>query len=344
MHASNPTLEPVMSRATGRAMRAVLHSRYGAPDVLELAELDRPVPGDEDVLVRVLAAGASVGDHHVVTGKPYLIRLSPYGGLPSPRNRIPGTSLAGRIESVGAKVTSFRLGDEVCGSVVSGAFAEYVAVSAKSIALKPTNLSFEEAAAVPWAVTAVQGLRTGEIQAGQRVLINGASGGVGTWAVQIAKAHGAEVTGVCSARNVEMVRALGADHVIDYAKENFADGGPRFDLMLDLIGNRPVGECRRALTVRGVYVACAGGGGDWVGPLFRLGSLLATSLFASQKLRTFVSSPDAEDLSFLKGLIEAGKAKPVIERSYALTEVSDALAHVGAGHARGQSVLRIADS
>ena len=338
------TLRPVPAEAVSRTMRAIVHPQYGTPDVLAIGEVERPVPGADDVLVRVHAACASVGDHHVVTGKPYLIRLSPFGGLPRPRNRVPGTAMAGRVEAVGAKVTAFRQGDEVYGEASSGAFAEYVVVPAGRIASKPSNLSFEEAAAAPWAVTALQGLRdAGGLVAGQRVLINGASGGVGTWAVQLAKALGAEVTAVCSARNVDMVRALGADQVVDYTSQDFVAGGARFDLMLDMVGNRSLSDCRSVLVPRGTYVSCSGGGGDWFGPLFRLVGVLMTSWFTSQKLTSFMVSPNQQDLLFLKQLIEAGKAKPVIERRYALSEVADALRHVAEGHARGQTVLQIAD-
>jgi NADPH:quinone reductase-like Zn-dependent oxidoreductase len=343
MHAPemNPTLPsaPAMSHT----MRAIVHSQYGTPDVLVCEEVERPVPGDGEVLVRVHAAGASIGDHHVVTGKPYLIRLSPFGGLPRPRNRVPGTAVAGRVETVGASVTALRPGDEVYGEARSGAFAEYIVMPASLIAPKPTNLSFEEAAAAPWAVTALQALRdAGGLRAGHKVLINGASGGVGTWAVQIAKALGAEVTAVCSTRNAGMVRALGADEVIDYTVADFVEGGARFDLMLDTVGNRSVSDCKRVLAPRGVYVACSARGGDWFGPLFRLAKVLVTSLFTRKKLTTFVVSPSRDDLLFLKQLIEAGKARPVIERRYALSEVADALRHVGAGHAQGQSIILIA--
>lgn len=336
------TLVTADATAGARSMHAIVHPSYGTPDVLAFAEVARPIPGPDEVLVRVHAAGASVGDHHVITGKPYLIRLSPFGGLPRPRNRVPGTALAGRVEAVGANVTTLRPGDEVFGEARSGAFAEYVVVPALRLAPKPRNLSFEEAAATPWAVTALQGLRAGGLAAGQKLLINGASGGVGTWAVQIAKALGAEVTAVCSTRNVEMVRALGADEVVDYTTTDFVDGGPRFDVMLDLIGNRSVSDCKRVLVARGTYVACSAAGGDWVGPLVRLAAVLLASLFTRKKLTSFVTSPSREDLLALTQLVEAGKAKPVIERRYALREVADALRHVGEGHAQGQTVIQIA--
>lgn len=327
-------------------MNAIVHRQYGAPEdpeVLAFETIERPVPGDDEVLVRVHAAGASVGDHHVVTGKPYLIRLSPFGGLPRPRNRVPGAAMAGRVEAVGAKVTALRVGDEVFGQAMSGAFAEYLVMPAKLLAPKPSNLSFEEAAAVPWAATALQGLRdAGGLKAGQKVLINGASGGVGTWAVQIAKALGAEVTAVCSSRNVERVRALGADDVIDYTARDFVAGGSRFDVMLDLVGNRSLADCRSVLTPRGVYVPCSGGGGDWIGPFVRIVGGLLSSLFTSRRFKTFIMTPNRNDLLFLKELVEAGKARPVIERRYALREVGEALRHVGEGRAQGQTVIRIA--
>jgi NADPH:quinone reductase-like Zn-dependent oxidoreductase len=324
-------------------MHAIVHRHYGTPDVLAFEEIERPVPGDEDVLVRVHAAGANIGDHHVVTGKPYLIRLSPFGGLSRPRNLVPGGTMAGRVEAVGAKVTMFRTGDDVFGQAATGAFAEYLVVPAKLLAPKPGNLSFEEAAAVPWGATALQGLRdAGGLKPGQRVLINGAAGGVGTWAVQIAKALGAEVTAVCSARNVERVRALGADEVLNYTQQDFVAGGRRFDMMLDLVGNRSLSDCRSVLTPKGGYVPCSGGGGDWVGPFVRIVGGLISSLFSSRKFKTFVMTPNRDDLLFLKELVEAGKARPVIERSYALSEVSEALRHVGEGHAQGQTVIRIA--
>jgi NADPH:quinone reductase-like Zn-dependent oxidoreductase len=346
MHTAERTfpIAPPAPAVVARTMRAVLHPRYGEPEVLALGEIARPTPGPGEVLVRAHAAGVSIGDHHVVTGKPYLIRLTPYGGLPRPKHRVPGMALAGRVEEVGAGVTAFRPGDEVFGDAPTGAFAEYVVVPVERLVAKPSNLSFEEAAATPWAVAALQGLRdAGGLRAGQRVLIYGASGGVGTWAVQIAKALGAVVTAVCSTRNVEMVRGLGADEVIDYTEQDFAAGGARFDLMLDLVGNRSLKECKRVLTPEGTYVACSGGGGDWVGPIFRLIGLFVTSWFSSQRLTTFVAEPNGDDLRALAEIVQAGKAKPVIERRFALSEAGEALRHVGEGHSRGQSVIVIAE-
>jgi NADPH:quinone reductase-like Zn-dependent oxidoreductase len=331
------------SVAAASQMNAIVHRRYGTPDVLTFEAVERPVPGDDDVLVRVHAAGVSIGDHHVVTGKPYLIRLSPFGGIPGPKNRVPGAAMAGTIEAVGAKVTTFRPGDQVMGQAATGAFAEYLVLPATSIAAKPKNLSFDEAALVPWGATALQGLRdAGGLKAGQKVLINGASGGVGTWAVQIAKALGAQVTAVCSTRSLEMVRALGADQVIDYTKHDFVADPARFDVMLDLVGNRSLADCRRILTAKGTYVPCSGGGGDWIGPLVRIVGGLVSSLFTSQKFKTFIMTPNQADLVYLKDLVEAGKAKPVIERRYTLSEVGAALAHIGAGHAQGQVVVQVA--
>ena len=325
-----------------RTMHAIVHRKYGTPDVLAYEEIERPVPGDEDVLVRVHAAGASIGDYMIVTGQPYLIRLSPFGGFPRPRNLVPGACMAGRVEAVGRKVTTFRPGDEVYGEgAPTGAFAEYFVMPATLIALKPSNLSFEEAAATPWGVNALQALRdAGGLKAGQKVLINGASGGVGTWAVQIAKALGAHVTAVCSTRNAEMVRALGADEVIDYTTHDFVDGGPRFDVVLDTVGNRSVSDCRSVLVPTGAFVSCTGGTSmtRW---LFRLAWMRVASRFTSQRLTTFMASPNQKDLVALKELVEAGKLKPVIERRYALGEVADALRHVGERHSQGQTVIQI---
>lgn len=323
-------------------MHAIVQRRYGTPDVLAYEEIARPVPGDSDVLVRVYAAGASVGDLHIVTGLPYVIRPS-IGGLFRPRNPTPGSCMAGRVEAVGAKVTTWRPGDEVYGETTSGAFAEYVVVPAQRLAPKPKNLSFEEAAATPWAVTPLQALRdAGRVKAGHKVLVNGASGGVGSWAIQIAKALGAEVTAVCSTRNTARMRALGADAVIDYTTADFVDGGPRFDVMLDTVGNRSVLDCRSVLVPGGTFVSCSGGasGTRW---LVRLVWMLLVSRFTSRKLKPFLVRLNQQDLLVLTELVEAGKIKPVIERRYALRDVADALRHVGEGHSQGQTVIQIAD-
>jgi len=337
----SPPRASIVANAVAVPMRAIVHRQYGTPDVLTFEEVERPVPGEDDVLVRVHAAGASIGDHHIVTGKPYVIRLSPHIGVLRPRNRVPGQALAGRVEAVGAKVTTVRPGDEVYGDAPAGGFAEYAVVPAQRLAPKPANLSFEEAAATSWAVTPLQALRdVGGLQAGQRVLINGASGGVGSWAIQIAKALGAHVTAVCSGRNAEMVRALGADTVVDYTNEDFVSGGARFDVVFDTVGNRSLSDFRKVLSPTGTYVSCSGGSSSlrW---LLRLAKASLTSLFTRQKLKMFIVSPNRADLLSLKELVEAGKARPAIERHYALSEVADALRHVGEGHTRGQVVIRV---
>jgi NADPH:quinone reductase-like Zn-dependent oxidoreductase len=323
-------------------MHAIVRRNYGTPDVLALEIVARPAPGDDDVLVHVHAAAASIGDYIIVTGKPYLIRLTPFGGVPRPRNPVPGACMAGRVVAVGAKVTTFRPGDEVFGQAAAGAFAEYVAVPATLIAPKPANLSFEEAAAVPWAIAALQGLRdAGALKPGQRLLINGASGGVGTWAVQIGKALGGHVTAVCSARNVDMVRGLGADDVIDYTKADFAEGGRQFDLAFDTVGNRPLSAYRRVLMPDGTYVSCSGGdsGIAWV---VGLAKMSLTSLFTRQTFKALFTTPNGDDLRFLKRLVEARQLKPVIERRFPLSEVADALRHVGGRRSQGQTIIQIA--
>lgn len=331
-----------MTQSVATTMRAIVHPRYGTPDVLQLGEIERPVPGDDDVLVRVHAAAVSIGDHHIVTGKPYVIRLSPHAGMLRPRARVPGVALAGRVEAVGAKVTSLRVGDEVFGDAPGGAFAEYAVVPVQRLAPKPANLSFDEAAATPWAVTPLQALRdAGGLQPGQRVLINGASGGVGTWTIQLAKALGAHVTAVCSGRNAELVRSLGADAVIDYTKDDFVSRGARFDLVFDTIGNRALSAFRKVLTPTGTYVSCSGGDSSlrW---MLRFAAASLTSLFTRQKLKMFVVSPNRADLLALKELVEAGKARPFIEYHYPLSQTAEALRHVGGKHTRGQVVVRIA--
>lgn len=321
-------------------MHAIVHRTYGSPDQLSYERIARPVPGDNAVLVRVHAAGVSIGDHHVITGKPYVIRPS-IGGIFRPGHLVPGATMSGRIEAIGANVKAFRPGDEVYGQAMAGAFAEYLAVPASMLAPKPRNLSFEEAAAAPWALTALQALRdAAELQSGQRVLINGASGGVGTWAVQIAKALGARVTAVCSTRHVELIRALGADEVIDYTQADFVEGGRRFEIMMDTVGNRSLSDCRKVLFPGGRYVSCSGGnsGTRW---MLRVLEAYVTSRFTSQKMPMFIVSPNQKDLLALTALIEADQARPVIECVYALNEAAQALNHVGNGHSQGQTVIRM---
>ncbi len=324
-------------------MSAVVHHQYGEPDVLTLGEVNLPVPGDDDVLIRVVAAGVSIGDHHIVTGKPYLVRLSPFGGFPRPKHKVPGAAMSGRIAAVGARVTGLQVGDDVFGQALNGAFAEFLVMPAKLVAHKPKNLSFEDTAAVPWGTTALQGLRdAGQVQAGERVLVNGASGAVGTWAVQLAKSLGAHVTAVCSTRNVELVRSLGADEVIDYTKSDFVESGARYDVLMDMVGNRTLSDCKRALNAGGRYVPCSGGGGDWVGPFVRIiGGLLVFS-FGGKRVKMFMQKLNAADLVVMTELIEAGAMRPVVERTWSFAEAGAALTHVGTGHSQGLNVVRIA--
>jgi 2-desacetyl-2-hydroxyethyl bacteriochlorophyllide A dehydrogenase len=322
-------------------MRAITQDTYGAPnDVLEFNETDMPVVGDDDVLVRVHAAGVHIGDWLVGSGLPYMIRLG--YGLTKPKQRIPGMELAGTVEEIGKNVKQFHTGDEVFGWG-TGAFAEYVSVDQGALVLKPTNATFIEAAAVPISgFTALQAVRDiGDVQAGDSVLVIGASGGVGTYAVQIAKAHGAEVTGVCSTRNVDMVRSIGADHVIDYTKEDISDAGKRYDVIFDMAGNRDLSTLRGALSPTGTLVMVGGSGGPLLMGVGRSLRATATSPFVSQRLRMFLSSTNREDLVALKDLIESGKVKPVIDGTYPLSETAAALTHVGNRHTRGKTVITV---
>jgi NADPH:quinone reductase-like Zn-dependent oxidoreductase len=317
-------------------MQAIVQSAYGSADVLELRQIDRPVVGDSDVLVSVVAASVHAGDFFVMKGEPYLARFS--AGWPRPRGYVPGYDAAGIVEAVGANVTGFRPGDEVLGECGGGACAEYVSAAADRFVHKPSRLTFEQAAAVPIsALAALQGLRdAGQVKPGHKVLINGASGGVGTFAVQVAKALGAEVTGVCSARNAEMVRSIGADHVSDYTSEDFTRTGKRYDRILDNVGNRSFSDCRRALTPEGVLIPNSGHAG--IGYLIRA---FVRSLFMRQQGRPFLSTPNQADLLALKELIESGKLTPVIDRTYPLSETPQALEYVGKGHASGKVVISV---
>jgi NADPH:quinone reductase-like Zn-dependent oxidoreductase len=327
-------------------MKAIVQARYGPPlDVLALRDAGEPVAGDDDVLVRVHAAAVNPADWHLIRGEPYIARLS--FGLRGPKDPVPGCDLAGRVEAVGKAVTGFHPGDEVYGSPFMrglGAFAEYASVPGDALAAKPANLSFEEAAAVPMGgLTALQGLRDhGRVAAGHRVLIVGASGGVGTFAVQIAKSLGAEVTGVCSTRNVDMVRSLGADHVIDYTREDFAQSGQRYDVLFQLGGTHPPSESRRVLTPNGTLLLSSGeSSGRIIGPLGPVFRARALSPFVSQRLLSFTVRPNTADLHRLKQLIEAGEVSPVIDRSYPLREVPQAIGYLEQGHARGKVVVEI---
>jgi NADPH:quinone reductase-like Zn-dependent oxidoreductase len=326
-------------------MKAIVRDKYGPPDVLELKDIDKPVFGDDEVLVRVHATSVNPADWHLLRGEPYIARLQL--GLRKPRDRVLGCDVAGRLEAVGKDVTMLRAGDEVFGSPFMhglGAFAEYVCVSEGLLASKPATLSFEQAATVPLAaMTALQGLRDhGRIEAGHRVLIVGASGGVGTFAVQIAKYFDAEVTGVCSTRNVEMVRSLGADHVIDYTREDFTQSGQKYDLIFQLAGTRSPSECRRALTSDGTLVLSSGeSDGRWIGPVDRIIKALVLSPFVSEKMASFTVKPDRDDLQFLRQLIEAGTLTPVIDSTYPLAEVPEAIRYLEKGHARGKVVITV---
>jgi NADPH:quinone reductase-like Zn-dependent oxidoreductase len=323
-------------------MKAITYHRYGAPDVLEFQEVDAPVVKDDDVLIRVRAAAANPRDWHFMRGLPYVIR--PQFGLRRPKNPFLGGDVAGQVEAVGANVTRFRHGDEVYADVVTGGFAEYTCVPAGVVARKPANLTFEQAAAVPLAaLTALQGLRDrGRTQPGQKVLIIGAGGGVGTFAVQIAKWLGAEVTSVCSTGKVDLVRSLGSDHVIDYTREDFVRSGQRYDLVLQLAGTRSPSDCRRALTPTGTLLLSSGeSSGRWVGPIGRIVKAAVLSPFVRQRLVPFEAKRSLEDLRLMKELIGAGTVTPVIDRTFSLSDVPAAMRYLEAGHARGKIVITV---
>jgi NADPH:quinone reductase-like Zn-dependent oxidoreductase len=316
----------------------MVHREYGAPELLRLEEVARPTPGDTDLLVRVRAAGINWADYSVLTGVPYMVRLG--FGLRRPRDGIRGTDFSGTVESVGPKVTGFRPGDEVFGWC-KGAFAEYVSVPEANVVKKPAAVSHEQAAAVPMAgMVALQALRdVGDVRSGHRVLVVGASGGIGTFAVQIAKAMGAEVTGVCSTENLDLVRSLGADRVIDYTRQDFTELGERYDFILDIADTHSFSARRRVLEADGVLVPNSGEGGRLAGSLGRIVAARLLSLFTSQKIHPFLSTYQHEDLVALAGLIEAGKVVPVVGRIYPMVEASAALEIVGARHSRGKTVV-----
>jgi NADPH:quinone reductase-like Zn-dependent oxidoreductase len=316
-------------------LKAIVQNDYGSPDVLQLKEVDKPVV-EEKVLVSVRAAALNAGDYFSMRGSPWLARFTV--GFPKPKDYILGWDMAGVVQAVGKGVTRFKLGDEVYASC-SSTLAEFVCVAEEKLAMKPTNLSFEQAAAVPTAaITALQGLRdAGKLQSGRKVLINGASGGVGTFAVQIAKALGAEVTGVCSTRNVDLVRSIGADHVVDYTQEDFTQSDRRYDLILDNVANHSFSDLRRALTPQGVIIPNSGHGGmGYVLKAFLL------SPFKHQIGGMYLASPNNKGLVFLKELIEDGKITPVIDSTYPLSETPEALRYLGKGHARGKVVITVA--
>ena len=321
-------------------MKAIVQGRFGPPEVLELREIDQPEPGDDEVLVRVHAASVNPADWYAMTGTPYLAR--PQMGLRRPRTRL-GLDLAGVVEAVGGNVARLKPGDEVFGAG-AGTLAEYVAVAEDGLVLKPANVSFEQAAAVPVAgLTALQGLRDkGRIRPGQQVLVNGASGGVGTFAVHIARSFGAEVTGVCSTRNVALATSLGADRVIDYTREDFTQGDRRYDLLFDIAGSRPWAACRRVLHPRATLVLVgAPKGNRLLGPLDHIGRIRLASLRASQKVVFFISKRRNEDLVALQGLLETGTVTPVVERTYPLSETAHAFRYLGEGHAQGKLVVTV---
>ena len=314
-------------------MKAILYTEYGSPDVLQFKDVEKPVPADNEVLIKVYAASANPLDWHSMRGAPFLARVE--FGLQRPRDPRLGADVAGRVEAVGKNVTQFQIGDEVFGDIFKGSFAEYACTSEKLLAAKPANSSYEAAAAVPVAaLTALQGLRDkGQIRSGQKVLINGASGGVGTFAVQIAKSYGTEVTGVCSARNLDLVRSIGADHVIDYTKEDFTNNGQRYDLIFDTIGNLSVSGCQRALSPNGI---CAIAGFTTMFHLFQV------MLFGGKKVGMMeTAKADKKDLLFIKELLETGKVVPVIDRTYPLNETAEAIRYLETSRARGKVVITV---
>ena len=326
-----------METAQKTTMKAVIQRGYGPPDVLRYTDLGIPTVGPDEVRIRVHAAGVDPGVWFFLTGRPWLVRAA--AGIRAPRHTVPGRALAGRVEAVGAQATRFRPGEEVYAEGL-GAFAEYAVVPERMLARKPANLTFEQAAAIPIsATTALQGLRdTGRLRAGQHVLVNGAAGGVGTFAVQIAKALGAEVTAVCAPNAAELIRSVGADHVVDYTREDLTASTRRYNLMFDLVGNHSLAQCRRVLTPNGRLVLSAGPPAPWLRR--RLAALVLSPLM-SRTMAALDARPNAADLDALRELVEAGQVTPVIDRIFPLGAAVDALRHYGSGHARGKSVLTI---
>jgi len=322
-------------------MKAVVYRCYGSTDVLRFEDIEKPTPADDQVLVRVVAAAVNPLDWHFMRGKPYFMRLM--SGLGAPDNPGVGVDFAGTVEAVGSQVTRFKSGDEVFGGQ-TGAFAEYVVLGEDhALALKPADVSFEQAASSPIAaITALQALRdVGKIEPGQTVLINGASGGVGTFAVQIAKVLGAEVTGVCSTRNVEMVRSIGADHVFDYTKESYTDSGEQFDLIIDMVGNHSLLANRRALKPDGTFIIVGGGNGDWLGPMMRPIKAMLLSPFVDQEFVMILAGMDRENLMSLGEFMQSGEVTPVIDSHFSLRELPAAIQHSEDGHARGKIIIDV---
>ena len=322
-------------------MRAIVYTKYGPPDVLQLKEVEKPIPKDNELLIKVHAASVNYCDWGFVRGKPFFIRM--YQGLLKPKNTILGADIAGQVEAAGRNVKQFQPGDEVYGDLSEcgfGAFAEYVCARENALGLKPASMTFEEAAAVPQAaVVALQGLRDkGQIQPGQKVLINGASGGIGTFAVQIAKYFGAEVIGVCSTRNLDMVRSIGADQVIDYTQEDFTQNEQSYDLILAAAGYRSIFDYKRALSPKGIYVSTGGSMAQTFQAML-LGPWI--SMTGSKKMGAMLARQNQKDLVFMKELLEAGKVVPVIDRRYPLSEVAEAVRYYGEGHAQGKVVITV---
>lgn len=323
-------------------MKAIVQDTYGSADVLALREIERPTAGDNEVLLAVRAAGVDPGVWHLMTGMPYLVRIAGFG-LRKPKVATRGRDVAGRVEAVGRDVTRFKPGDEVFGTC-EGSFAEYAVAREDRLAPKPASLSFEQAAALPISAgTALQALRdAGGVKAGHHVLVIGAAGGVGTFAVQLAKAFGAEVTGVCSTAKTELVRSIGADHVIDYTREDFTEGARRYDLIVDIAGNRPLPKLRKALAAKGTLVIVGGeGGGRWTGGFGRSLRAAMLSPFVGQKLCGLIAKETSADLEALTAYVEAGKVVPVIDRAYPLGEATKAIRHIEDGNARGKVVITI---
>ncbi|MGG2066819.1 NAD(P)-dependent alcohol dehydrogenase [Bacillus sp. S14(2024)] len=322
-------------------MKAIVYNKYGSPDVLNLTEVDKPFPEDNQVLVKIHASSLNYGNLVLLKGEPFLARFA--FGLLKPKYAIPGGDIAGRVEAVGKNVKQFQPGQEVFGDLSAsgwGGFAEYVSVPENALVIKPENITFEEAASVPMAaVTALQGLRDkGKIQAGQKVLINGASGGVGTFAVQIAKSFGAEVTGVCSTRNLEILRSIGADHIIDYTKEDFTEKGQKYDLILAVNGHHPITAYKRSLNDNGTFIH-VGGSGAQLFQTMTLGSWF--SLSGRKKMSTLLQRQNQNDLIYMKELLEAGKVKPVIDKTFKMSEVKEAFKYFEQGHAQGKVVITV---
>jgi NADPH:quinone reductase-like Zn-dependent oxidoreductase len=333
--------DPPALSGEGETMKAIIYRCYGPPEVLQLEEVEKPVVGEDEILVRVHAAGVNPLDWHFMRGSPYIMRLM--SGLGRPDDIRLGRDFSGTVEAVGSNVQEFAAGETVFGGA-SGAFAEYVTVDKdRALAHMPDNLMFEQAASVPVAaITALQALRdSGKVQAGQKVLINGASGGVGTFAVQIAKALGAEVTGVCSTRNVDMVKSIGADHVIDYKKEDYTQGDRKYDLIIDNVGNHSLLKNRKVMTPEGRLVMVGGPSGNWVGPLIRPISAMIVSPFVEQQFVGILARLDPEDLRILAGMMASGQVTPVLDKLFELHEVPDAIRYSESGRARGKIVVSI---